>query len=215
MMTKKTTLTLTLALFVAVLSLGLVAFTYVDIADAVLSERHGPPNQPGQPNGQQGAGSALTDGAPAANGAYGSFNGPNVGVGTVFAAELTPDEEAALIEAIEEEYGARSLYEGVIDQFANAAPFSMIARSEQQHAAALIRLADKYGLEVPAYPGPAATTLTSLDAACQAGVAAEIADAALYDELLQVTDKSDLIRVFTRLQLASLQSHLTAFEACQ
>jgi hypothetical protein len=215
MMTKKTNLTLTLALIVAVLSFGLVAFTYVDIADGALSERYGPPNRPDQPNGQQGAGSVSPEGVPAANGSYGNFNGASVGVGTALTGELTPDEEAALIAAIEEEYGARSLYEGVVDQFDNAAPFSMIARSEGQHAAALIRLADKYGLEVPAYPGAAQTTFAALEDACQAGVTAEIADAALYDELLQVTDKSDLIRVFTRLQAASLQSHLPAFEACQ
>ena len=214
MMTKKTTLTLTLALFVAVLSLGLVAFTYVDIVDAALPERQGPPNRPGQPDDQLGAGSTLTDGVPAANGSYGNFNGASVGVGTAFT-ELTPDEEAALLAAIEEEYGARSLYEGVVEQFENAAPFSMIVRSEQQHAAALIRLAEKYGVEVPAYPGAAVTAFASLEEACQAGVAAEIADAALYDELLLVTDKSDLIQVFTRLQAASLQSHLPAFEACQ
>lgn len=210
MMTKKTVLSLSLALLVAVLSLGLVAFTYVDIVDGVVSQRHGPPNQPGQPGGQQG----VPQDAPAANGSYGAYNGAGSGLDTVLG-ELTADEEAALLAAIEEEYGARALYEGVAVQFGDAVPFNMIARSEQQHAAALIRLAEKYGLEVPVYSGAAATTFASLEAACQAGVAAEIADAALYDELFQVTDKSDLIRVFTRLQTASLQSHLPAFEACQ
>jgi hypothetical protein len=213
-MTKKTVLSLSLALLVAVLSLGLVAFTYVDIADAAPLDRHGPPNQPGQPVGQQGAGSTSQQGVPATNGSYGAFNGAGVGVGTALG-ELTADEEAALLAAIEEEYGARSLYEGIVSQFGDTAPFSMIARSEQQHAAALIRLAQKYGLDVPEYSGAAATTFASLEAACQAGATAEIADAALYDELFQDTDKADLVQVFTRLQAASLQSHLPAFEACQ
>ncbi len=37
---------------------------------------------------------------------------------------------------------------------------------------------------------------------------AEIADAALYDELKLVTTHEDLIRVYNRLQSASLNSHL-------
>ena len=43
---------------------------------------------------------------------------------------------------------------------------------------------------------------------------AEIADAALYDELLKVTDNADLIQVFKNLQRASLNAHLPAFETC-
>lgn len=43
---------------------------------------------------------------------------------------------------------------------------------------------------------------------------AEIADAALYDELKLVTTHADLLRVYDRLQSASLNSHLPAFEAC-
>jgi hypothetical protein len=46
------------------------------------------------------------------------------------------------------------------------------------------------------------------------GVDLEIADAALYDELLAKTSNPALIRVYTRLQAASLNNHLPAFEAC-
>lgn len=46
------------------------------------------------------------------------------------------------------------------------------------------------------------------------GIAAEIADAALYDELLKVTDNLDVVQVYKNLQAASLNSHLPAFEAC-
>jgi hypothetical protein len=206
MKTRKSALTMTMVVFVAILSFGLVAFTYVDLADAALPERHGPPDNPGQPaNGQNGGIGAS------GSGSYGIYNGTYAGV----YAELTAAEEAALIAAIEEEYGARALYEGVAAQFDDAALFSRIARSERQHAAALIRQAQKYGLDVPDYPGPLSTEFESLADACLAGVDAEIADAALYDELLMDTDKADLIRVFERLQAASLQSHLPAFETCQ
>jgi hypothetical protein len=69
---------------------------------------------------------------------------------------------------------------------------------------------------VPANPGlttvPAFDTLSD---ACQAGVTAEIADAALYDELKPEVTHSDILQVFNNLQSASLNSHLPAFQTCQ
>jgi hypothetical protein len=119
------------------------------------------------------------------------------------------------LSAIEEEYGAQALYEGVLAQFGDVSPFSMIARSEAQHAAALVNLAQKYGLAVPEYTGAVATAYESLEAACQAGLQAEIADAALYDKLMPLTTHEDILRVYTNLKNASLESHLPAFEVCQ
>ncbi|GEM_PF-1441725 len=123
--------------------------------------------------------------------------------------------EAALVEALEEEYGALALYQGIIADFGEVAPFVAIARSEQQHVNALLRLFSRYELTAPA--APAFDTLPSFDtleAACEAGVAAEIADAALYDTLLESVSAPNVVRVFTRLQAASLEQHLPAFEAC-
>ena len=64
----------------------------------------------------------------------------------------------------------------------------------------------------PVELGP--TSFASLSEACQAGVDAEIADAALYDELSPLVSHADILRVFSNLQQASLNSHLPAFEAC-
>lgn len=129
---------------------------------------------------------------------------------------LTDAEAEGLQEAILEEYGAFNLYQAVIEQFGEVYPFPQIARSEQQHANALIRQAEKYGVEVPVNPGlETAPVFASIEEACEAGVTAEIVDAELYDELMQFTTHDDLIRVYTRLQSASLESHLPAFEACQ
>ena len=50
--------------------------------------------------------------------------------------------------------------------------------------------------------------------ACAAGVAAEIADAALYDRLKAETTREDILRVYDRLQSASLNQHLPEFELC-
>ncbi len=131
------------------------------------------------------------------------------------ATPLDAAEKAALNEAILEEYGALNLYNAVLTQYGSVLPFSRIERAEAQHVRALSQLFTKYGLSVPANPGlTPASTFTSLTQACQAGVDAEIADAALYDELLKVTDNPDVVRVYQNLQAASLNNHLPAFEAC-
>ncbi|MCX6028113.1 MAG: DUF2202 domain-containing protein [Chloroflexi bacterium] len=128
---------------------------------------------------------------------------------------LDAAEVAALNEAINEEYGALNTYGAAIAQFGSIIPFSQIARAEQQHINALARLFTKYGLAVPANPGLASTpSWSTVAAACQTGVAAEIADAALYDTLKPAVDNADILQVFANLQAASLNSHLPAFEAC-
>jgi hypothetical protein len=165
-------------------------------------------------NSQGGNGRGGNTGGGQGRGGQGN-GGPGVGGG----AALTPLSEAeasALLRAIEEEYGAQALYESVLQEFGNVEPFNLIAASEAQHAAALVRQAEKYGLEVPEYTGPAsAATFATLEEACQAGVAAEIADAALYDELSPAVAHTDILRVFENLKNASLNSHLPAFEDCQ
>ena len=128
---------------------------------------------------------------------------------------LTDTEKDALTQAILEEYGALNLYQNVISQFGNVYPFSNIALSEQMHVNALVRQANKYGVEVPTNPGlQTQTTYASLTEACQAGVAAETEDSALYDELEKVVTHSDILSVFSTLQSASLNSHLPAFQTC-
>ena len=157
------------------------------------------------------AGAAELDrrGGPGSNWAPGSG---------VYAQAVQPIDQAeieALNRAIAEEYGALNTYQAAIAQLGNVYPFSQIARSEQQHVNALSRLFTKYGLAIPANPGLTGTpTLSPLANACQVGVDAEIADATLYDELLEVTDNADLIQVFKNLQRASLNAHLPAFETC-
>jgi hypothetical protein len=130
-------------------------------------------------------------------------------------APLDAAEVAALTEAIDEEYGALNTYQAVVSQFGSVTPFSRIVRAEQQHVNALARLFTKYGLSVPTNPGLVpAPTFASLTAACQTGVDAEKADAALYDTLKPSVDNADVLQVFANLQAASLNSHLPAFDAC-
>jgi hypothetical protein len=128
---------------------------------------------------------------------------------------LTEAETQALTRAIQEEYAARALYEGVVAELGNVYPFVNIIRSETQHASVLASLAEKYSLSLPAYSGAAQASITTLSEACQASVQAETADAALYDELMADTTKPDLIQVFTNLKNASLTNHLPMFETCK
>ncbi len=130
-------------------------------------------------------------------------------------ATLSEQEAADLAAAIQEEYTAMNTYQAVMDKLGNVQPFSRIARSEQKHVDALIRAAQRLGVEVPGNAGEVADIeWSTLEEACQMGVTFEQMDAALYDDLLPNTTNPMLIRVYSNLQRASLEKHLPAFEAC-
>jgi hypothetical protein len=155
-------------------------------------------------------------GGPGGRGGYGQGTGTTAPVTGTGVTPLSDAEKDALTRAILEEYGAFNLYQSVIAKYGNVVPFSQIVRAEQQHINALTRQAAKYGVSVPVNPGLATVpSFVTLSNACQAGAAAEIADAALYDELKPVVTHTDILRVFNNLQSASLNSHLPAFQACQ
>ena len=131
--------------------------------------------------------------------------------------ELSVEIQKALDEAINDEYKALSTYEAVITKFGAVRPFSMIKGAEEQHIASLKAIYDKYGLEVPENTWPSKILApATLQEACQIGVGAEIANAALYKENLLpiVVGYEDIVAVFTNLMNASEQKHLPAFERC-
>ena len=134
------------------------------------------------------------------------------------AGELPQSVKDALGEAINDEYKALATYEAVISKLGTLRPFSMIKGAEQQHIASLKTIYDKYGLIPPA--NTISGTLNApgtLKEACQIGVEAEIANAALYrDKLIPaVTQYPDITQVFNNLMNASQQKHLPAFQRCQ
>ncbi|MDP1665241.1 MAG: hypothetical protein Q8L79_08950 [Methylobacter sp.] len=80
---------------------------------------------------------------------------------------------------------------------------------------ALFGLDARYGLPVPEIPWPGKVDrYASLQEACEAGVAAEIANAEIYERLLQATARQDILTVFRNLHEASQQRHLPAFQRC-
>jgi len=135
-----------------------------------------------------------------------------------YPADTLPDTvKNALDEAITDEYKALATYEAVIAKLGSVRPFSMIKGAEEQHIASLKALYDKYGLQPPVNVWLNKVSIPStLQESCQAGVDAEIANAALYkDSLLpSVSTYEDIVQVFTNLMNASEQKHLKAFEKC-
>ncbi|MEI7988594.1 MAG: DUF2202 domain-containing protein [Chloroflexota bacterium] len=150
-------------------------------------------------------------------GGPGNPGGPG-GSGNSSGTRLTPLSTAevdALKQAILEEIKAQNLYQSVINQFGSVYPFSYIVRAETQHISALERQASKYNITVPTAPVPGKSSYSTLQDACEAGVDAEKADAALYDILKKVTTHTDILSVYNNLQSASLNNHLPIFQACQ
>jgi hypothetical protein len=167
----------------------------------VTQEAQGQSFGQGRGRGQQGSGQGGYAG--------GEFDAPLIG------GDLSESEVEALLMALEDEYKAWSVYDQVIADFGAVRPFTSIQRAEENHIAALVRLLDGYGLEVPVNEWPGnVPTFDTLAEACEAGVQAEIDNAALYDQLFSMVENPDLIRVFTALQQASQDQHLPAFERC-
>jgi len=128
---------------------------------------------------------------------------------------LSSEEAGALREALEDEYRAWAIYDQVIRDFGPERPFINIRESEARHIDALRSLFARYGLDVPenTWPGRVAR-FESVRAACEAAVAAEIENSALYDRLLASTTREDILRVFRNLKEASEERHLAAFRRC-
>lgn len=128
---------------------------------------------------------------------------------------LTAAEIRALQEALDDEYRAWATYDQVIRDFGEVRPFSNIREAEARHIEAVRSLFIRYGLPVPenSWPGRV-ERYTSVQAACAAGVAAEIANGEMYERLLQATRRDDILTVLRNLQAASQQRHLPAFRRC-
>jgi len=129
------------------------------------------------------------------------------------AVALSPDEQWALNEALQDEYKARAAYARVIETFGEVRPFSNIIHAESRHIGALVDLYNHYGLSVPEDTwSDRAPVFSSLEEACAAAVQAELDNAALYDEIADKVSNPDLLHAFAALQDASVSRHLPAFE---
>ena len=136
-------------------------------------------------------------------------------VEALIAQQLDNKTEQALIDAINDEYKARALYQKVIDKFGAVRPFSNIIKAETTHIAELKPLFSKYGIPVPKDEWyNKVPTFSTLQEACEAGVQAEIDNVKMYDEFLKFVKENDIVDVFKRLRAASQEKHLPAFKRC-
>ena len=113
------------------------------------------------------------------------------------------------------EYAAYAAYSAVIDEFGEVEPYVTIRAAELRHVEALTRQLERRGVTVPDNPylGKVAAP-ADLATAATAWADGEVANVALYDELLtRVTGDTTSTRVLTNLRRASLEMHLPAFRA--
>ncbi len=136
-------------------------------------------------------------------------------MGALIAQQVDKKTEQALIDAINDEYKARALYQKVIDKFGSVQPFSNIINAEATHIALLKPLFSKYGITVPEDEWYSKVpSFATLKEACEAGVQAEIENVKMYDDFLNFVAEKDIVDVFKRLRAASQEKHLPAFKRC-
>ena len=132
-----------------------------------------------------------------------------------FAEQLDAETQQALIEALNDEYKAKALYQKVLEKFGDVRPFANVIRAEETHIQELLPLFQKYGVEAPEDNwAEKVPEFESLQAACEAGVKAEIENAAMYDEFFSFVQEGDIRDTFTLLRDASQDKHLPAFQRC-
>lgn len=126
-----------------------------------------------------------------------------------------PTMHQALRIALYDEYHARAAYTKVAQTFGFVPPFSNIIQAEESHINALLDLFAKYGIEpvIDDWASKVTTEATFVEN-CEVGVAAEIENIKMYDNLIPYAEMPDVLDVFYRLQAASFNNHLPAFRAC-
>lgn len=128
---------------------------------------------------------------------------------------LDDHTKAMVLEALIDEYKARASYRLVLNTFGEIRPFSNIVKAEETHAQALELLCGYFGIPLPKddWEEKLAPPSSVLEA-CRAGIQAEHDNIAMYDRFLKQTKVPEVLALFQRLQAASRQHHLPAFERC-
>jgi rubrerythrin len=128
----------------------------------------------------------------------------------------TPIVEQVLRISVYDEYQAYETYRAIIEKFGNQAPFSNIIEAEIRHFSMLEPLLQKYNVSTPINNWDTKIKLPeTLLESCEVGVAGEIQNIQMYDDLLMYVDNyPDIQDAFYRLQAASFNNHLPAFRRC-
>lgn len=118
--------------------------------------------------------------------------------------------------AVYDEFKAYETYTKIIEKFGLVQPFVNIKEAEAVHYGALIQLMQKYNIEVPInnWTTKIIEIPNTLIECCEMGVAGEINNIAMYNNLLAYTSEPDIKDVLFKLQAASFNNHLPAFRNC-
>ena len=121
--------------------------------------------------------------------------------------------EAALREAVLDEYANELYYQALIETFGSSRRFDRLIRAETRHVSALLNLFNRYGMEPPTQDEATIPALPStLQEAIQVAIDEEEANVAMYDRLLESVTDADVEFVFTNLRNASAQRHIPSLE---
>jgi rubrerythrin len=117
--------------------------------------------------------------------------------------------------AVYDEFKAYETYAKIIEKFGLVQPFVNIKEAEAIHYTALIKLMEKYGIDIPINNWASKIEIpNTLIECCEMGVAGEINNIAMYNNLLEFTNENDVKDTLFRLQAASFNNHLPAFRNC-
>jgi rubrerythrin len=117
--------------------------------------------------------------------------------------------------AVYDEFKAYETYSKIIEKFGLVQPFVNIKEAEAVHYSVLVKLMEKYQVEIPINDWYLKIEIpNTLIECCEMGVAGEINNIAMYNNLLQYAQENDIKDVLFRLQAASFNNHLPAFRSC-
>ncbi|MGB6328433.1 MAG: DUF2202 domain-containing protein [Halarcobacter sp.] len=117
--------------------------------------------------------------------------------------------------AVYDEFKAYESYTKIIEKFGYVTPFVNIREAEARHYSELIPLLEKYEIDVPINNWAEKVEVpNSFIEACELGVASEINNIAMYENLLSYVQEADIRDVLYKLQAASYNKHLPAFRNC-
>lgn len=127
-----------------------------------------------------------------------------------------PILEQVLRIAVYEEFKAYEICRKVIETFGNVQPFSNIIQAEVTHINALEPLLIKYNVPAPINDCYDKIELpNTLLECCELGVATEIKNIQMYDNLVSYMDQyPDVKDLLFQLQAASYNNHLPAYRKC-
>jgi len=114
-----------------------------------------------------------------------------------------------------DEFHSYETYKKIIEKFGPVDPFANIVEAEQNHINSILAFLQKYNVEPPINDWADKIEIpNSLIECCEIGVASEIDNIQMYNNLLSYTKQTDIQDLFFRLQAASYNNHLPAFRSC-